>query len=316
MPRIRQPVVRGDAGLAFRCRAFTLIEALVVVFIVSLLLAMLLAAVMSAREAARRNQCLGNLRQIGMAVQNYISTHSVLPLGYESGRGASFLVAVLPYLDQQRLFNVFQGGGGATVSGVSLSVFICPSDGAAARPDLGSTNYAGNEGSGALRYGYNGAFALNRAIGPRDFRDGLSNTALASEWLVGPANMLARDPLRSVFHTPTTWEKPGQLDAFALECRDLDPATASVAPPTIGAPWTHGDLGHSLYNHVLPPNQNTCLDGSLYQFGAWTSKSRHSGGAQSVFADGHARFIASGIEISVWRALGSRNGREMIGSEY
>lgn len=125
-----QTAARADTGLLARSKAFTLIEALVVVFIVGILVALLLAAAMSAREAARRNQCQSNLRQIGTAVQNYISTHSILPLGYESGRDSSFLVVILPYLDQQPLFSTFQGDGYSTAAGISLAVFICPSDGA------------------------------------------------------------------------------------------------------------------------------------------------------------------------------------------
>src|SRR5690606_10397670 len=88
-------------------RAFTLIELLVVIAIIAILIALLLPAVQQAREAARRTQCRNNLKQIGLAIHNYESSHSVFPPG-RLGYPLVFSVQahILPYLDGANLYNL------------------------------------------------------------------------------------------------------------------------------------------------------------------------------------------------------------------
>src|SRR5262245_8269827 len=97
-----------------RRRGFTLIELLVVIAIIAVLISLLLPAVQSAREAARRAQCVNNLKQIGLAIHNYISTFESLPPAGSSdvAPGAnwtkapfSMKVRILPYMEQQAAFN-------------------------------------------------------------------------------------------------------------------------------------------------------------------------------------------------------------------
>src|SRR4026208_585940 len=100
-----------------RRRAFTLIELLVVIAIIAILIALLLPAVQQAREAARRTQCKNNLMQLGLAIHNYEMAYEVLPPGtinptgpiahQASGSHASWLVHLLPYLDQASTFKNF-----------------------------------------------------------------------------------------------------------------------------------------------------------------------------------------------------------------
>jgi prepilin-type N-terminal cleavage/methylation domain-containing protein/prepilin-type processing-associated H-X9-DG protein len=134
-----------------RRRGFTLIELLVVIAIIAVLIALLLPAVQSAREAARRAQCVNNLKQIGLAVHNYISSIEALPPSGSSNFGATYhekctnafgmKPRILPYMEQQQLFNAtnfsldpewgdLNGWEGAnmTAKGMRIAAFICPSD--------------------------------------------------------------------------------------------------------------------------------------------------------------------------------------------
>src|SRR5262245_25106621 len=91
-------------------RGFTLIELLVVIAIIAVLIALLLPAVQAAREAARRSQCVNNLKQIGLAIHNYISNNDVIPPGGATGYGPptqnfSMKVRLLPFIEQSSLYN-------------------------------------------------------------------------------------------------------------------------------------------------------------------------------------------------------------------
>ena len=159
-----------------RRSGFTLIELLVVIAIIAVLIALLLPAVQAAREAARRAQCTNNLKQLGLAVHNYLSSNNCLPLqtmfpsneavswGWSYGWG----LAILPNLEQSTMFNAFNFSTGifgnssspsvyslnnTTVAYIQLATYICPSDGTRQRPQApyGASNYMGNQGGpGAL----------------------------------------------------------------------------------------------------------------------------------------------------------------------
>src|SRR6266487_2467467 len=102
----------GYFRAVYRRLGFTLIELLVVIAIIAVLVALLLPAVQQAREAARRSQCRNNLKQIGLALHDYHSTHNVFPPGYVAGaaypatsNGWSWCAQLLPYLDQASLYH-------------------------------------------------------------------------------------------------------------------------------------------------------------------------------------------------------------------
>jgi prepilin-type N-terminal cleavage/methylation domain-containing protein len=298
----------------WRRRAFTMIEVVVVIFVIGVLTALVAAGVMKAREAARGMACEANLRQIGVALHSYTSVYGTFPPGQGPG---SLFVGILPQLDQQPLFDLYNNGGRTTVRAMKLAVLQCPSDGA--QPPLtlfGPTNYAGNQGSGFQAFGYNGAFAHKNPVAPSEFVDGMSQTAAVSEWLIGKWQVEPPTPPRTTYQTPVEWLAPSQLNLFASACRDLDLSKATVQRFMIGADWTHGEFGLSLYNHVLPIGSNTCTNGGMHQEGAWTAKSNHAGGAHVLFADGDTRFITDSIDPRVWSALGSRAGGEVVSGAY
>mgnify|MGYP001228722508 CR=1 FL=1 len=86
-------------------RAFTLVELLVVIAIIGVLVALLLPAVQAAREAARRSQCVNNLRQIGLAVQNYESQSGKVPAACYQDETPTWLVLILPFMEQQAIYD-------------------------------------------------------------------------------------------------------------------------------------------------------------------------------------------------------------------
>src|SRR5262245_5154362 len=130
-----------------RSHAFTLIELLVVIAIIAVLIGLLLPAVQAAREAARRAQCVNNLKQIGLALHNYESSHGSFPAGYQSWPGVGFrdaqtgdwgpgwgwLTALLPQVEQGTLYNSLNlilpcwGPANTTLVKTSLQVYLCPS---------------------------------------------------------------------------------------------------------------------------------------------------------------------------------------------
>lgn len=292
----------------------TLLEILVVIGIVALLLALLLPAVQASREAARRNTCANNLKQFGVAITNYESDHRVYP------SLVHLRVGLLPYLDQSQVLKSIDHSATTDIAHFGrvrplvIPGFLCPTDPAPSMTmydgqPAAATSYGGSYGTGLLAGGLNGFFVLDDGDAPNHtssamIRDGLSATIAMSEILHADGTW---HRLRVTWMTPTTY---ADQDSFCQFCEQIPPEPASFGyiggRSDRGVPWYNGAPGRAGYNHALPPNRPTCLNGGAFFAGLHTAASAHAGGVQSLYGDGHVRFIASAVNRQVWRDFGSR----------
>ena len=277
---------------------FTLIELLVVIAIIGVLIALLLPAVQAAREAARRSQCINNLKQLGLAMQNYHDSITVLPPGASDMNNGwqqwSALAMLLPYMEQAPLYNAANfsntgdscapGGRNSTVIRATIAGFLCPSDTDRMTNPDGHVNYAVNWGSKAYRYSSQpcGPFvAADRSavkIGLRDILDGTSQTAAASERVKGIGNgeLLGNqnqaveqiDPLTpdsDVMQLAATADSDGiSVSPLYYQACKVLPPTGQVASTGIpGGMWHTVLMGNTCYTHIMPPNAQSCGYGSI-----------------------------------------------------
>jgi prepilin-type processing-associated H-X9-DG protein len=333
---------------------FTLVELLCIIMVIGLLLALLIPAVQRSREAARRAACVNNLKQLGLALSNHHSSFSRYPAGIKpdglTPRGSPFAAPspisahaqLLAFLDQGPLFNNLNlfnniafgralppealNPANSSVAMTPLAVFLCPSD----RPLRPGNNYRGNAGpnpsanEGTSRAG-GGAFPGIRATADRDFADGLSNTVGYSERLQGNGDDTTFSASRNVWLSGVANLSPSQdSDSMARICGGLT-STPSDFMSRVGAFWIVGGYSNTLYNHVSPPNWSSpdCSvgdhdadpkGGGLIPGGCLTARSAHPGGVNVLLMDGSVRFIKRSVELSLWRALSTRSGRETISS--
>ncbi len=320
-----------------RRSAFTLIELLVVIAIIAILIALLLPAVQQAREAARRTQCRNNLKQLGLALHNYESTHRVFPpgsLGYPYVWSAQS--QLLPFVDQasmQNLLNysvppILAFGAGFNTTLVTqndtaarnrIPMLTCPSDNERVQGSVyAGISYPGSAGSGINTVSNvaddgaianaDGLFYQQSRTGFRDITDGTSNTVAFGEQLLGDgtdAAPPANDYRRRVI------ELSGATQPTSASCV---PASGPWSGQR-GAKWINGHLADSMYNHYYAPNskQNPDCHNGYHNFALTSARSAHTGGVTNCFADGSVKFISENIDLTLWRGLATRGGGEVLG---
>ncbi|QDV69720.1 Type II secretion system protein G precursor [Rosistilla carotiformis] len=300
-----------------RSKGFTLVELLVVIAIIGILVGLLLPAVQAAREAARRMECSNNLKQLGIALHNYHDTFQVFPPGRMScdgwtggpctGKtwmdkpGTSGLVMLLPFMELNTLYDQFGGfqAGGLEPSGGPADwrtpqvdaamkqrppVFVCPSEIAAPIYNGTATgNYVfvhGRRGPGSgtdqvsLKHGNTGVFNYLSTYSMSDITDGTAQTLAFGE-------VLAAD-------------KPESVNRWTLAGRHLDSLRSTENP--INTPPGTGPITLTIYGSTL--------NGAM--------GSRHPGGSMFTFCDGHVAFISETVNMTVYRAISTREGGEVV----
>ncbi|WP_020466782.1 DUF1559 domain-containing protein, partial [Singulisphaera acidiphila] len=274
-------------------RGFTLIELLVVIAIIAVLIALLLPAVQAAREAARRSQCINNLKQIGLALHNYHSALNSFPMGGShnpSGSPQSFTYtpvtwdawsaqsALLPYIEQQAIYSAINynfaprpGTEGGTINSTAFNAriasFLCPSDGNAGKVNYNS--YGASQGTTTVNCCVvelkttTGMFGNMTSSSIAEVKDGTSNTIAYSESLVGNAiNSPNREGNAAIGSSGLASGKidiTGMLTQIKTDMAscDTDFQTGSATAwgrNARGSSWGIGAMGYSMFNTVIPPN--------------------------------------------------------------
>jgi prepilin-type N-terminal cleavage/methylation domain-containing protein len=313
---IHRPPVRCGKHLT----AFTLVEILVVIAIISVLAALMLPAIQMARESARKTRCANNLKQVGLALHNYMDTKKAFPPGYttkvlpnleDAGPGWAWGARILPYIEeasvheQVNLEAAIESDAGK-VRLTSLAIFICPSDGLfepiidipekkseQVLCQMAAANYVASAGTvrptcKICRDHFDGVFGRNRAIEPRELEDGLSKTLAVGE--------------RSSFWARAVmW---GVVPNSKLPDNQQPGKYAGGPGYVLGTTFKEG------FNIELSPLDVEEKDTYAESFG-----SQHPGGSFFLFCDAGVRFVWDSTDPAVMNTLSTRHGRPHSGKE-
>lgn len=325
--------------------AFTLVELLVVVAIIGILVGLLLPAVQSARSSARRAQCGNNLKQIGIALHTYMTAHNCLPAnGNYAWNGTavvttnawSGMARFLPQIEQENLFHDIDFSLSynvqPVVSSKRVATFVCPADvndkGHGTDPVYVNkhwpVSYALNNGTWAVltmkdtsMQGGNGSFRPNVGCKPAEITDGLSNTLALAE-VKAFTNRISGANNTAKYNPPL----PPPTDISTLSLGTFNPNSYTHVE------WVDGKVHETGFTTVFAPNTKVKYSsgGLDYDvdvvlatesnigdtYAAVTSRSYHPGGVNVLLMDGAVKFIIDNVSLATWRAMGTRNGKDIV----
>jgi len=296
----------AEPGSSRPPRGFTLVELLVVIAIIGVLVALLLPAVQSAREAARRTQCTNNLKQIGLGVQNYAAGHNgEFPLGSPGSEQHGLFTYILPYIEQQQLFDRIKltgAPGNEPLRFTPVHVYACP-----AYPEqlvVEGDQYEPPQ-RGALTTYQAVAGAFNEPRQPR------VASAFGALPLNGPF-IWGEEPRRLAQFTDGTSQT---LIVGEFVHIDRLPGPYSTPPGNVrpwmgGANYEKGSYVFKVFEH--PPNTSVDRIADGVPFNHLPHGSYHPGGTHFALGDGSVRFVVDGINFDAYQAMATIDGDEAV----
>jgi len=330
-------------------RGFTLIELLVVIAIIAILIGLLVPAVQKVREAAARTQCTNNLKQIGLAMQNYHDQNKTLPPGVGPWGccWGTWMVYILPYIEETNMFTPYKNLGGndktngglryasstnfTFTSSMRVQTFTCPSDNLSPGAIGGITqhNYAVNAGNTSLfqvalngvAFGgapfayYNFAWTTNAAV----------KAQFGETFPDGDASGISQPNSGGVKITHITDGTSNTMMASEV--------IIGQGSDYRGFTWWGGAAGFTGWN---TPNSGTdVMEGAGCNVGATyglpcvststtalprmaVARSQHNGrgGVNVVFCDGHVSWVTNSVTFAIWQAMSTSQGSEVFDSQY
>jgi len=329
MPSVSRVLPKVSETSLPRRRGFTLVELLVVIAIIGVLVAMLLPAVQAAREAARRMSCTNNLKQIGVGMHNYHSTHGVLPYAAQTFRKGSWVTTIMPYLEQADLVARWDSSKdynyepNLTICRTPVKVYLCPSDTptyttwSSQNQRMCNYNYAVNLGNTSVQrvsplngveflgapFYYedkekdnNGNSIKVKMVCLAKIEDGTSNTLMVAEVRQGGLikNAAGMTDLRG-------------FTVYGHNCG----ITTHEVPNTMVPDY--------LWSSSFCPNPDMAEEFGMPCSGRtsatplnFSSRSCHTDGVNVVFCDGSVRFVDDAIDRLTWQDAGStEDGRAL-----
>jgi len=325
-------------------RGFTLIELLVVIAIIAVLIGLLLPAVQAAREAARRAQCVNNLKQLGIAMHNYHDSLGSFPPGalniqggYSSPR-QTWMPHLYPYMEATNIYNNFNFSltgppfglpwyntvnsfGPTAVTGATISTLLCPSDGIDTRPFK-------------QKYPFDAADAVTNYLSRSNYLGYFGNISEGAG-RPNPSNPLH---LKAIFGHNEVCKFSDVTDGTSNTLMIGEYLTGAGRDEQDGRGCLWADFtGFSQIYTQLTPNSSSpdqlypfycfsypklnlpCVNGTGTGGNGDTataaSRSRHPGGVNALFGDGSVKFAKNTVNVFVWRALGSVAGGEVVSAD-
>jgi prepilin-type N-terminal cleavage/methylation domain-containing protein/prepilin-type processing-associated H-X9-DG protein len=315
-------------------RGFTLVELLVVIAIIGILVALLLPAIQSAREAARRSQCVNNLKQLGIAMQNYHDTYKMLPVGNFSCCWGTWQVAILPFIEEQQLGDLYEWNPKALdhyddkyrydkslpannppirnlqVTQSRIKTLTCPSDEQQTNVNFvaGGTyhNYVANYGNtnhvGVSCIGAPSPTCVKYLGSPflgYDYPDPTNPKPRPVSFKRIPDGLS-----KTLMASETVQGQNDDLRGFTWWGWSAGFQTYAV--PNGSDPDYLQQLAYCVLGVPNPP----CEVASGPRFGA-IARSRHPGGVNVVMCDSSVQFVVDGVDFATWQAASTVKGNEV-----